>query len=154
MGERCDWCDTKQVTLRVDLFTGDNVCEDCIAKYVDYRFALRRKSTVAQVREELHSLPPTTAQWARPESTWENPIMNGGELKEPEWYDKSKLRRAYYAEGYSGWVVDLGDGTCRFANAPLLGDDGPNWGDRVRLVEVGYGLPIVDVSEILERYVT
>lgn len=70
----------------------------------------------------------------------------------PDWYDESKLRRAYYAEGYSGWVIDLGDGTCRFANDPLLGEDGPRWGDRVPLIEDGDNLPMVDGSKILERY--
>lgn len=71
----------------------------------------------------------------------------------PKWYDESKLRKAYYAEGYSGWVIDLGDGTCRFANQPLLGEDGPNWGDRVALVESGDGeLPRVG-SKIIERLV-
>lgn len=51
----------------------------------------------------------------------------------PDWYDESKVVKAIYAEGYSGWVVDLGDGTCRFSNAPLLGEGGPEWGDRVDL---------------------
>ena len=87
--------------------------------------------------------------------------------KSPEWYDKTKLVRAYYADGYTGWVIDLGDGTCRFANAPLLGCDdddnphkdeinrnAPRWGDRVRLVRSGGALPRVDATEILERYVS
>jgi hypothetical protein len=56
--------------------------------------------------------------------------------KKPEWQDDSKLRKAVYSHGgYSGWVYDLGDGTCRFANDPLLGENGPNWGDRVHLFE-------------------
>lgn len=69
-------------------------------------------------------------------------------------YDEDKLTKAYYEAGeYSGWVIDLGDGTCRFANQPLLGEDGPNWGDRVRLIKNDEGgLPVVDYSEILERY--
>ena len=70
----------------------------------------------------------------------------------PDWYDESKLARAIYDEGYTGWVIDLGDGTCRYANSPLLGDDGPSWGDRVRLIQMPHGLPIADSSEILERY--
>lgn len=83
----------------------------------------------------------------------------------PDWYDESKLRRVYFAEGYSGWVVDLGDGTCRFANEPLLGCDDddnpekdainaarPHWGDRVPLVKVGGEMPRVDASKIIERY--
>lgn len=56
----------------------------------------------------------------------------------PEWYDESRVRKAIFAfergrSAYTGWVVDLGDGTCRLANAPLLGPDGPEWGDRVDL---------------------
>lgn len=75
------------------------------------------------------------------------------EYKTPEWYDEEKLIRAYYvANEYTGWVIDLGDGTCRFANPPLLGENGPKWGDRVRLVKSGAGLPVVDYSEILEHY--
>jgi hypothetical protein len=72
----------------------------------------------------------------------------------PEWYDESKLRKAYFAEArdYTGWVIDLGDGTCRYANRPLLGEDGPGWGDRVRLVDRGWGFPFADPSEILEKY--
>ena len=84
----------------------------------------------------------------------------------PEWYDESKLRKVYYADGYMGWVVDLGDGTCRFANEPLLGCDDdsnpekdainaarPRWGDRVPLVEDEDGMLRVDASKIIERYV-
>lgn len=58
----------------------------------------------------------------------------------PDWYDESKVIRAIYAvEGdkghssYGGYVQDLGDGTCRFTNSPLLGEGGPEWGDRVDL---------------------
>lgn len=71
--------------------------------------------------------------------------------KSPDWYDESKLRRVYFDEGYTGWVVDLGDGTCRLANNPLLGDDGPRWGDRVKLIEGRSGLD--SIGEIVERYV-
>ncbi len=60
--------------------------------------------------------------------------------KSPDWYDESKVIRAIYAiEGdgghsaYGGYVQDLGDGTCRFTNAPMMGEDGPEWGDRVDL---------------------
>lgn len=87
----------------------------------------------------------------------------------PPWYDESKLRRARYAEGYSGWIIDLGDGTGRYANDPLLGADpgeqsngtflteeqaavinaaAPRWGDRVNLD--GEGNPIS--NQIIERY--
>jgi hypothetical protein len=93
--------------------------------------------------------------------------------KTPDWYDESKLRKAYYAAGYTGWVIDLGDGTGRYANEPLLGADpgeqedgtvltqeqcdeinrkAPHWGDRVRL-EKKDGLLSADSSEILERYI-
>ena len=73
-------------------------------------------------------------------------------LQMPPWWDESNLRRAYYADGYSGFVIDCGDGTCRYANDPLLGADpgrksgmglteeqcdainrdAPKYGDRVR----------------------
>ena len=73
--------------------------------------------------------------------------------KEPEWYDVDRLVSAWYVKDeYGGWVIDLGDGTCRFANDPMLGEDGPNWGDRVRLIKRGNNRPVVDYSEILERY--
>ena len=86
----------------------------------------------------------------------------------PDWYDESKLRHVQYADGYFGWVIDLGDGTCRYVNQPLLGADpgeqedgtvltqdecdeinrrAPNWGDRVRLKN---GNP--DSTQIVERY--
>jgi hypothetical protein len=60
------------------------------------------------------------------------------EDKSPDWYDESKAVRAIYAlengyPAYGGWVIDLGDGTCRFSNDPLLGEVGPKWGDRVDL---------------------
>jgi hypothetical protein len=72
----------------------------------------------------------------------------------PEWYDESKLRKAYYDTGYTGWIIDNGDGTCHYANNPLLGEGGPNWGDKVRLIPPGPGqvFPTADSSEILERY--
>ena len=59
-------------------------------------------------------------------------------MTQPDWYDENKLVSAIFAfeDGrsvYGGWVVDLGDGTCRFANSPMLGEDGPKWGDRVDL---------------------
>lgn len=89
-------------------------------------------------------------------------------LKRPPWYDESKLRKVYYADGYSGWVIVCGDGTCRYANSPLLGADpgqqpdgtfltqkqcnkinraAPRWGDRVRMVD---GRP--DPGQIVERW--
>lgn len=56
----------------------------------------------------------------------------------PDWYDEKKVTKAVFAiergrPVYTGWVVDLGDGTCRFSNAPLLGEHGPQYGDRVDL---------------------
>lgn len=51
----------------------------------------------------------------------------------PEWYDKKRLMRAHYAPGYTGWVVDLEDGTCHLANSPLLGENNLEYGDRVDL---------------------
>jgi hypothetical protein len=71
--------------------------------------------------------------------------------KTPSWYDKSKLRRVMYAPRYRGWVIDLGDGTCRFANQPMLGENGPNWGDRVKLIKK-IPMDIVDYNVIIERY--
>jgi len=88
--------------------------------------------------------------------------------KRPFWWDQSKLARAYFAPGYSGWIINYGDGTCRYANQPLLGADpglqedgstltqeqcdainaaAPNWGDLVRMSN---GMP--DPKQILERY--
>ena len=69
--------------------------------------------------------------------------------KIPDWYDEKKLRRVYYAKGYSGWVIDLGDGTCRLVNNPLLGKKGPKWGDRVQLIESSN---CINASNIIERY--
>ena len=90
----------------------------------------------------------------------------------PPWRDESGLLHVEYAPGYSGWVVDLGDGTCRYASEPLLGADfgesraadgrllteqeclainreRPHWGDRVRLVD---GRP--DSKQIVEQWGT
>lgn len=78
--------------------------------------------------------------------------ITDGQFRPPDWYDETKLRRAYFAKGYTGWVIDLGDGTCRFANQPLLGENGPNWGDRVPLEKGKDGLAMIIASQILERY--
>lgn len=51
----------------------------------------------------------------------------------PAFYALGPTVKATFADGYSGWVVDLGDGTCRLANQPLLGENGPKFGDRVDL---------------------
>jgi hypothetical protein len=74
-------------------------------------------------------------------------------VEAPDWYDESKIVRAIYAiqgdgghSAYGGYVQDLGDGTCRFTNPPLLGEGGPNWGDRVDLFYNPcdpYGRPMV-----------
>ena len=90
---------------------------------------------------------------------------------QPSWYDELKLRRVAYADNYYGWVIDCGDGTCRYVNEPLLGADfgqtrtednsrlmteaeceeanrnRPHWGDRVRWA---CGRP--DPKQIVERY--
>lgn len=34
----------------------------------------------------------------------------------------------------------------------MLGEDGPKWGDRVKLIQNCGAMPRVDASEILERY--
>lgn len=52
---------------------------------------------------------------------------------DPDCDETQGRRTATYADGYSGWVADLGDGTCRLLNNPLLGDNGPKLGDRVDL---------------------
>lgn len=73
--------------------------------------------------------------------------------KTPAWYDQSNLVRAYFADDYSGWVIDLKDGTCRLANDPILlaGDDRPKWGDRLELLpNVNGGMPAI--GELIERY--
>lgn len=72
-------------------------------------------------------------------------------MTSPEWYDEDKLIRLYYDEGYTGWAIDLGDGTCRLTNKPLLGEDGPQWGDRVPFVP-GDPLGRIDKTRIIERY--
>jgi hypothetical protein len=72
--------------------------------------------------------------------------------KTSPWYDEKKLLRVRYAHDYTGWVIDLGDGTCRYANNPLLGKDGPRWGDRVTLVPMGDGFFLADASKIIERW--
>lgn len=60
-------------------------------------------------------------------------------MSKPDWLDEDKLVQATFAfegEGriaYGGPVVDLGDGTCRLAVKPLLGDGSPEFGDRVDL---------------------
>lgn len=51
----------------------------------------------------------------------------------PDWYDESKIVGVTIDEGYSGYVQDLGDGTCRFVINPLMGDGSPEFGDRVDL---------------------
>jgi hypothetical protein len=78
----------------------------------------------------------------------------------PSWWDEKKLRKVFYDPGYSGWIIDLGDGTGRYANPPMLGCDDddnprlaeinrnqPHWGDRVKLVN---GNP--DPTQIIERW--
>lgn len=44
-----------------------------------------------------------------------------------------KTVKAQFAPGYTGWVKDLGDGTCLLENDPLLGRSSPKCGDRVDL---------------------
>lgn len=81
-------------------------------------------------------------------------------MKYPAWYDKTKQRQVEYAPRYFGWIQDLGDGTCRYINDPLLGESNyllpnykevnrnrPHYGDRVKLVN---GKP--DPTQIIERW--
>jgi hypothetical protein len=73
--------------------------------------------------------------------------------KPPEWWDEAKLIKVMYeVSDYFGWVIDLGDGTCRYVNQPLLGEDGPNWGDRVKLKKLKDNTFFADHTEIIERY--
>ena len=80
--------------------------------------------------------------------------------KNPSWYKESKLKKVEYAPNYFGYIIDLGDGTCRYANDPMLGESNtflpnfkeinrtrPHWGDRVKLVN---GKP--DRNQIIERW--
>jgi hypothetical protein len=82
------------------------------------------------------------------------------EPRTPDWYDESKLRQVEYAPNYRGWIIDLGDGTCRYANDPMLGEGNyllpnykelnakrPHYGDRVRLVD-----DKPDKAQIIERW--
>lgn len=76
-------------------------------------------------------------------------------MTRPDWYDESKLERVYYSPDlhYTDWVINLGDGTCRYANSPLMGEYGPSWGDRVPLIEVpGHNLRLADHTKVIERY--
>ncbi len=50
-----------------------------------------------------------------------------------KWYKEENLVRVRFATGYTGWAVDLKDGTCRLANSPLLGEAHLEHGDRVDL---------------------
>lgn len=81
-------------------------------------------------------------------------------MEQPSWFDESKQRQVEYAPGYFGWIQDLGDGTCRYVNDPMLGESNyflpnykelnknrPHYGDRVKLVN---GKP--DKTQILERW--
>jgi hypothetical protein len=54
----------------------------------------------------------------------------------PWWYDATKLIKIFYAySDYTGWAVDMGDGTAFLANSPMLGTNGPKWGQRVQLLD-------------------
>ena len=72
------------------------------------------------------------------------------------WYEESNMQRAFYSPelDYTGWVVDLGDGTCRYVHSPLMGEDGPSWGDRVPLVDIKHysGMKLADHTTVIERY--
>ena len=70
--------------------------------------------------------------------------------KEPDWYDRSKLIKVRYAEGETGWAVDMGDGSCRLANSPLIED--VEWGDRVELLPDPTGADFPSIGRILEKY--
>lgn len=68
----------------------------------------------------------------------------------PEWYDEKKLRKVQFADDETGWVIDLGDGTCRYVNEPLV--DGVSWGDRVPLIKGTRGWLRADSTKIIEKF--
>ena len=77
--------------------------------------------------------------------------MSEDEFKEPDWYDRGRLCKAYLGEDETGWVIDLGDGTCRLANQPLpRGDVDLGWGDLVPLHKSS-AFPKIE-RKILEKY--
>lgn len=76
------------------------------------------------------------------------------EYKTPDWYDESKLRRAYLGDGETGWVVVVEPDKCRLANTPLPRDDDVNlsWGDLVPFIANGSrGFPEIE-RKVLEKY--
>ena len=70
----------------------------------------------------------------------------------PNWYDKSKLCRIRFALDETGWAINMGDGTYRLANTPIVGmvgkqhPDLPQWGDLVKIVPHD-GLKIIEKYE-------
>ena len=73
------------------------------------------------------------------------------EYRTPEWYDAGKLRKVVYGEFEGGtkelgWIVDLGDGTCRIANDPMTINAA--WGDRFRLLDER----TIDPEGLIEKY--
>lgn len=82
----------------------------------------------------------------------------------PEWWDDDKVVRLYYALGESGWAIDMGDGTYRLANTPLIAwniekrlskedldairEELPEWGDLVRVNKVSDNCWL----EVIEKY--
>lgn len=77
------------------------------------------------------------------------------EYKEPDWYDRDKLRRIQFASDETGWVVDMGDGTYRLANNPIRGMVGQRvkeiaqWGD---LIKIGSHTEENGFLEVIEKY--
>ena len=70
--------------------------------------------------------------------------------EDPEWYDKTKLTKAFYASNETGWIIDNGDGTAYLANNPSE-DSVAKWGDKVRYIEGDdYGWGRVDLKRVVE----
>jgi hypothetical protein len=61
----------------------------------------------------------------------------------PSWWNDSKLVRIRFAPRETGWAIDMGDGTYRLANTPIVSfgvephsaefQRLPTWGDLVRI---------------------
>ena len=66
----------------------------------------------------------------------------------PDWWDDDKVSRAYYASGYTGWIIDNGDGTCYLANEPLI--EGLHWGDLVELHPPARGETLGSIGEKID----
>lgn len=71
----------------------------------------------------------------------------------PLWYKEAKLTKIEFAPSEHGWAINIGDGTYRLANMPIMAMvdpvNAPRWGDLVR--HSGSQKP-EDYLEVIERY--